>query len=63
MPIKTDGRLSLSYFCNAKKAIESIPDKGSSLSDYKKLMLERLLELNDMGLPKNWDGVFTAQSK
>ncbi len=48
---------------DAKKAIESIPDKGSSLSDYKKLMLERLLELNDMGLPKNWDGVFTAQSK
>ena len=48
---------------DAKSAIQRIPEKDSSLSDYKKLMLERILELDEIGLPDDWDGVYTAQTK
>ena len=47
----------------AKSAIQGIPERNSSLSDYKKLMLERILELDEIGLPDDWDGVYTAQTK
>ena len=48
---------------DAKSAIQGIPEKNSSLSDYKKLMLERISELDEIGLPDDWDGVYTAQTK
>ena len=48
---------------DAKSAIQGIPDENSSLSDYKKLMLERISELDEIGLPDDWDGVYTAQTK
>ena len=48
---------------DAKSAIQGIPEKNSSLSEYKKLMLERIVELEEIGLPDDWDGVYTAQTK
>ena len=42
---------------------KEIPEKDSSLSEYKKLMLERIVELDEIGLPDDWDGVYTAQTK
>ena len=47
---------------DAKSAIPKTPEKDSSLSDYKKLMLERIVELNEIG-HDDWDGVYTAQTK
>ena len=37
---------------DAKSAIQKIPEKDSSLSDYKKLMLERIVELKSQNLVK-----------
>ena len=48
---------------DAKIAIQGIPEKESSLSDYKKLMLERISELEKIGLPDDWDGIYRAASK
>ena len=42
---------------DAKSAIQGIPEKDSSLSDYKKLMLDRISELDEVGLPDDWDEV------
>ena len=53
----------LGHLKDAIKILQKIPEEGSSLSNYKKLMLERLLELETNGLPSDWDGVYTAETK
>ena len=53
----------LGHLKDASKILQKIPEEGSSLSNYKKLMLERLLELESNGLPSDWDGVYTAETK
>ena len=47
----------------ANKALQKIPEDGSSLSNFKRLMLERLIDLESSGLPSDWDGVYTAETK
>ena len=51
-------------FKEAKKAIEqNIQDEKSSIFQFSKLMDERLDELLELPVPKDWDGVYTAQTK
>ena len=51
-------------FKDAKKAIkQNIQDKKSSIFQFSKLMDERLDELLELPVPKDWDGVYTAQTK
>ena len=54
---------ALGHLKDAIKILQKIPEEGSSLSNYKKLMLKRLLELETNGLPSDWDGVYTAETK
>ena len=49
---------------DAKKAIkQNIQDEKSSIFQFSKLMDERLNELLELPVPKDWDGVYTAQTK
>ena len=51
-------------FKDAKKAIkQNIQDEKSSIFQFSKLMDERLDELLELPVPKDWDGVYTAQTK
>ena len=51
-------------FKESKKIIQRIAsEKNSVLSAFGNLMLERINELAGQPVPKNWDGVFTAQTK
>ena len=51
-------------FKDAKKAIkQNIQDENSSIFQFSKLMDERLDELLELPVPKDWDGVYTAQTK
>ena len=51
-------------FKDAKKVIkQNIQDENSSIFQFSKLMDERLNELLELPVPKDWDGVYTAQTK
>ena len=47
----------------AKQNLKSIPKENDSLSSFSELMLSRLNDLKSKGLPKDWDGVYTAETK
>ena len=46
-----------------KKNLKSIPKENVSLSSFSELMLSRLNDLKSKGLLKDWDGVYTAETK
>ena len=51
-------------FKDAKRAIkQNIQDEKSSIFQFSKLMDERLDELLELPVPKDWDGVYTAETK
>ncbi len=51
-------------FKGAKKVIkENLQDENSSIFQFSKLMDERLNELLELPVPKDWDGVYTARTK
>ena len=43
--------------------LEKLINSKTEVSAYASLMLERINEIKKTGLPKNWDGVFVAQTK
>ena len=47
----------------AEQNLKSIPKDNESLSSFSQLMLSRLNDLKNKGLPKDWDGVYTAETK
>ena len=47
----------------AEILLEKLINTKTEVSAYASLMLERINEIKKTGLPKNWDGVFVAQTK
>ena len=47
----------------AEILLEKLVNTKTEVSTYASLMLERIKEIKKTGLPKNWDGVFVAQTK
>ncbi len=47
----------------AEQNLKYIPKENESLSSFSELMLSRLNDLKSKGLPKDWDGVYTAETK
>ena len=47
----------------AEILLEKLINTKTEVSAYASLMLERIKEIKTTGLPKNWDGVFVAQTK
>ena len=47
----------------AEILLEKLINTETEVSTYASLMLERIKEIKNTGLPKNWDGVFVAQTK
>ena len=53
-----EGNLSI-----AESKLEALINYSGVLHEYAMLMKDRLLELKEEGLPKNWDGVYEAKTK
>ena len=47
----------------AEILLKKLINTKTEVSPYASLMLERIKEIKKTGLPKNWDGVFVAQTK
>ena len=55
--------LTLFIACSSSGNDQNIQDDNISIFQFSKLMDERLNELLELPVPKDWDGVYTAQTK
>ena len=60
---KFDDESLIDLILELEDRVEYLEKENDSLSSFSELMSSRLDDLKSKGLPKNWDGVYTAETK